>query len=104
MAMEYKAVTSSSVLQIGYDVESHTLEVLFASQRRYAYDNVPKEVADSFLNAKSKGLFVAESLRDKYTYRCLNPPPPKEPKDAEVPKEDAPKPEAKTGKRKLKGV
>ena len=64
--MEYKEVESSSVKRIGYDAPSQTLEVTFASARTYRYSGVPTEVANAFLNAKSKGLFVATDLRDKY--------------------------------------
>jgi|SRR5271155_187610 len=71
--MEYKEVESSSVKRIGYDAPSQTLEVTFASARTYRYSGVPTEVANAFLNAKSKGLFVATDLRDKYPYACLNP-------------------------------
>jgi hypothetical protein len=73
--MEYRPIQSSSVLLIGYDVEIRALQVTFTSGRTYIYDQVPKNVADAFLNAKSKGQFVATELRDKYTYRCLNPKP-----------------------------
>lgn len=75
MPMEFRGIQNSTVLQIGYDVDTHTLQVTFSGGRTYQYDQVPKTVADSFLNAKSKGAFVAEQLRNKYTYRCLNPPP-----------------------------
>jgi len=85
--MEYRQVESSSVKVIGWDVASKTLEVTFTSGRTYRYDQVPSDVANGFLNAKSKGVYLAENIRDKYTYTCLNPPAPKEPKDAAKPQE-----------------
>jgi hypothetical protein len=78
---EVKTVESSSLKTVGYDPETRELEILFCSLKVYRYDGVPPEIANGLLNAKSKGLYLAENIRGRFSYKCLNPTP-KEPNNA----------------------
>lgn len=62
-------VQSSDVHSIGY--ECGTLYVRFLNGGLYAYDGVPEDVFEAFLNAPSKGKFVHQRLKGRYRYRKL---------------------------------
>lgn len=70
--MEYREVQSSTVHTVGYDVGRQVLEVTFNSGATYQYTGVPKEVADEFLNAKSKGSYFAVNIRANYPCERLH--------------------------------
>lgn len=63
--MDYRAVVSSDIQEVGYEPEIETLGVRFRSEREYHYKGVSGSV--------HKGLLVAASSRcDQYGYRrCL---------------------------------
>ncbi len=50
---------------------SGTLTVEFHSGAQYNYYGVPEDVAESFVNAPSKGKFVWRALRDQYDYERI---------------------------------
>ncbi len=50
-----QAVQSSSILSVGYDPASRTLEVEFHNGHVYRYDDVPPDVADGLHRATSLG-------------------------------------------------
>jgi hypothetical protein len=52
-----------------YDPATSTLTITFVTGRRYAYDDVPQEVYDSFKASFSRGTFFNHHIRDQYGYR-----------------------------------
>jgi hypothetical protein len=61
--MDYYAVSSSTVQQIGYDPETLTLAVVFVTGTEYHYQGVPAEVFEQFRFAPSPGRFVNQELK-----------------------------------------
>jgi len=70
--MERIEVKSSSIRTIGYDAKEQVLEVQFTSMATYRYSGVPKEIADAFLNAESKGTFFGVKIRACFPYERLH--------------------------------
>ncbi len=66
--MDRVVVTSTSVVEIGYEPASGTLEVLFRNGARYRYFDVPAEEHEALLAAESIGTYV--NRRIKPAYRC----------------------------------
>jgi KTSC domain len=64
---------SSVIHRFAYKPETAELEITFTTGRRYIYSDVPKEVADEFRSAFSKGVFFNRYIRDSYSYRELDP-------------------------------
>jgi KTSC domain len=62
--MERKPVNSSTIKSVGW--EDGTLEMEFASGGIYQYENVSKEVFDSFIRSESKGHFFQADIRPSY--------------------------------------
>ena len=61
-------VASSNIRSIGYDPQSATLEVEFATGDVYQYFNVPEHLYREFIKAASLGGFLNENII-KYNYR-----------------------------------
>lgn len=57
---------SENILNIEYDSFNQVLTVYFVSVGKQQYLDVPYQVYDSFLNAKSKGRYFNESVKDKF--------------------------------------
>jgi hypothetical protein len=74
-AIERTPVRSSDLSSVGYDPKSRILEIEFRSGGIYRYLDVPKEVFDGLLAAKSKGRFFAKEIRDRYRFERLNSRP-----------------------------
>jgi Zn-dependent M32 family carboxypeptidase len=74
--MELKKVQSSNIEQIGYEEkykitlnkEVSRLRIVFTSGGIYDYYNIPKEVYEEFLNAKSIGKYFWANIKNKYDY------------------------------------
>ena len=66
--MERYEVESSNISEIGYNTVTRELEVKFKSGKLYCYKDVPNDVYQSFWNAKSKGKYFHEMVRDKYEF------------------------------------
>lgn len=60
-------VDSSFVREIGF--EEGVLEVVLENGT-YSFCNVPESLYKDFLNARSKGSFFNEELKDNINYRC----------------------------------
>lgn len=61
--VETHTTDSSAVQSIEYDPKKGNLDVTFVGgDKEYRYPEVPKEVAESFMRAPSKGQFVDEVL------------------------------------------
>ena len=79
-------VQSSSVAGVGYHVNSQTLVVSFVGGGKYAYSQVPKDVAlgfftpvvgekrngDTFFGKRSVGGYLAAQIKGKYAYEKLS--------------------------------
>jgi hypothetical protein len=69
---QWKSVTSSNVKEIRYDARNRILSVRFKGTAKgikqpvYPYRGVPMILAMKMFDAESKGVFVWESLRDKF--------------------------------------
>jgi hypothetical protein len=73
--MERVSLTSRAVVSAGYDPESQTLELEFASGRIYRYYEVPKGTYEWLLRAPSKGAFVSRMINERYSFRDITPAP-----------------------------
>lgn len=59
-------VRAPSTRDHSYDPETGTLSVTFHHGKTYRYQNVPKEVADGFRDAESKGSFLHANIIGRY--------------------------------------
>jgi len=66
MQMERESVASSTVLSIGYEPTSETLEVEFKSGGIYQYYNVPEPVYQAFMASDSKGTFLHVNIKNAF--------------------------------------
>lgn len=64
--MRREPVDSSAILSVGYDPDTETLEVEFASGGVYEYHGVPRKVFQELMAAPSKGQFLAKRIRGQY--------------------------------------
>ena len=58
---------SSTILSIGYDAASETLEIEFKSGV-YQYYNVPQSVHEQLMQAASKGQYHATYIKNQFSY------------------------------------
>lgn len=65
-------VDSSNIDKIGYDINSSILRIEFLDGSIYEYNDVPKDVFESFMKAESKGSFGHKNIYRKYKQRKLN--------------------------------
>ncbi|MEU7512083.1 KTSC domain-containing protein [Streptomyces sp. NPDC042898] len=72
--MLHQAVVSSNVKSIAYDAPSCVLEVKFKSGAVYRYYNVPVAIHELFLEADSKGRYLARHIKGKFRFRMIAPP------------------------------
>ena len=66
--MDRVPVSSSNIVEIGYDEESQTLEVLFKNERVYQYFSVPGQIANDLMNAASHGQYLNQHIKGLYRY------------------------------------
>ena len=66
--MQRTPVSSSNVASIGYDIASHTLEIEFNNGQVYQYFDVPQAIYESFMQASSKGEFLAQHIKGAFDY------------------------------------
>ena len=57
---------STVIRAVHYDPEREVLDVLFTTGRRYLYHDVPREAADAFRAAFSKGRHFNAHIRDRF--------------------------------------
>jgi hypothetical protein len=65
--MERQQITSSYLKSVGYEKESHTLEIEFISGKVFQYLSFPEELYKNFNEASSKGKFFTQNIRGTYT-------------------------------------
>jgi hypothetical protein len=66
--MEREPVSSSSLVSVGYDPNSETLEVEFIKSGIYQYYNVPQFLHERLMQAGSIGTFFNTEIRNCYPY------------------------------------
>jgi hypothetical protein len=59
-------VESSMIQAVGYDSETHILEVVFHSGQTYCYEDVPSEVHQELMAADSKGQYMHAAIIGVY--------------------------------------
>lgn len=71
MQPDMHPVQSSTVALIGYDEDAEAAYVEFFSSGLYVYSGVPPLVFEEFARSASKGKFVNEVLKPRYSYQRL---------------------------------
>lgn len=66
--MDRESVDSSTILSIGYDSGSETLEVEFKNSGVYQYYNVPEPVHAQLMQSGSKGQFLNVNIKNSFPY------------------------------------
>ena len=66
--MEMNNVDSSNVAAVGYDENSHTLQVEFNSGATYQYFDVPEVIFEGMINAASVGQYLNQQVKGIYRY------------------------------------
>lgn len=69
--MERLPVDSSTIVDIGYDSPSMSLEIGFKQGAVYQYFDVPDALYQELMRADSKGKFFHAHIRDHYRYTKL---------------------------------
>ena len=64
--MERELVISSTVVSVGYEPTTETLEVEFKKGGVYQYYNVPEAVYQQFMAAESLGQFLHVYIKPAY--------------------------------------
>ena len=64
--MERQAIVSSYLKSVGYDKETHTLEIEFVSGKVFQYLSFPEELYKHFNDAPSKGKFFTQNIKGTY--------------------------------------
>ena len=72
--MDRQRVDSSSVRSVGYDDDSHTLEVEFRNGGVYDYLDVPATEARRLRQAESLGRYLNTRIKPRYRVRKVRPP------------------------------
>jgi hypothetical protein len=62
----FAAMPSSVIRSFSYDPDEQRLRVTFVSGRRYAYHEVPADVAEEMDMAFSKGTYFNRKIRDHF--------------------------------------
>jgi hypothetical protein len=66
--MDRIPIRSTNIKEVGYDVESGTLEIMFSDGGIYRYFGVPESVYDGLINAASAGQYFHRMIRDRYRF------------------------------------
>lgn len=66
--MKRQSVSSSNITSVGYDSESHTLEIEFHSGGVYQYFDVPQSTYDELMHASSHGSYFYRYIKDQYRW------------------------------------
>ena len=69
--MERTIVSSSNIGAIGYEAETHTLEVEFLNGSIYQYAGVSVEEYEAMMNADSKGKYFNANVKNRYPFTKL---------------------------------
>ena len=69
--MERVRVSSSNLREVGYDPETHILQIKFKGGSLYQYSGVPPHIHDGLMNAGSHGKYFSAHIRDRYPTRKI---------------------------------
>ena len=64
--MEMIKVSSRAIAAVGYDASTGRLKITFQQGYTYDFCNVPAAVFKQLMDARSKGSYYNEHIRDKY--------------------------------------
>lgn len=64
--MEMVRVSSSAISAIGYDPTTRRMKIRFVQGHTYDFCRVPEKVFNDLLNARSKGSYYNDHIRDRY--------------------------------------
>lgn len=67
--MERQSVRSSNLASIGYDVNNKILEIEFHNGGVYQYSNVPFDVYEELMDARSHGTYFSANIRNNTNYK-----------------------------------
>lgn len=68
MSINREHIESYNLVSAGYDMETKTLEVEYASGIVYQYYEVPQALYTEFITSKSKGSFLNRNISGKFRY------------------------------------
>ena len=71
--MKHQPVHSTNVASVGYSKKLRALEIEFTRGVTYRFLDVPHHVYTEFLEAGSKGHFIAVNIRGQYRYLRVRP-------------------------------
>lgn len=71
VVMNRTPVSSSNLAEVGYNPDKEILEIKFEDGGVYRYFNVPMEVYESLMSAKSHGSFFHSNIRGIYDYKQI---------------------------------
>lgn len=66
--MNRTPVTSTDIAEVGYDMNSMTLEIAFNQGGIYQYFDVPDAVYKELMGAASHGKFFHANIKNNYRY------------------------------------
>ena len=69
--VEMQPVESSNIEAIGYDELEQALYVTFHSSGAYRYTGVSLETYNELMEAPSKGRYLAENIKGRYSYEKI---------------------------------
>lgn len=64
--MEMVRVSSSAISEVGYDPITMRMKIRFVQGHSYDFCRVPENVFNGLLNARSKGTYYNDHIRDRY--------------------------------------
>lgn len=74
--MEWLYVKSTTMIRVRYDKDSMNLDIEFNGGRMQRFSNVPESLWNSFISARSQGVFFFEQIRGKYNCSEIAEPRP----------------------------
>ncbi|HBD20260.1 MAG TPA: KTSC domain-containing protein [Arenimonas sp.] len=64
--MDMIQVRSSAISAVGYDPSTMRMKIRFAQGDTYDFCRVPAHIFQGLLNARSKGTYYNDHIRDRY--------------------------------------
>ncbi len=64
--MQRKSVVSSTVISVGYDSATQTLEMEFLGGKVYQYAAVPQKIYDAMMQSQSVGAYFHKEVKGVY--------------------------------------
>lgn len=65
-SMKATKVRSSFIDSVGYDSDIKDLRIRMLNDSEYIYHDVPKEILEGLLSAKSKGIYFRQNIMTRY--------------------------------------